>query len=235
MGIKALLMKVIYGDRADSDSYVKYLRKKGMRIGERTTVYNPRSSVIDETRPWLVEIGDDVKLTHGVIILTHGYDWSVFKVRDGEVFGSAGKVTIGNNVFVGMNTVILKGVTIGDNVIIGAGSLVNKDIPDNCVVAGNPARVIMSLDEYHEKRKAAQVAEACQLAEEYRKVYGKEPDEKALDEFFWLFTDDPEQITDPSWQFKMGLGGNEELSNQVIRKHKKQFANMQEFLEFSKK
>lgn len=97
-----------------------------------------------------------------------------------------GGVVIGDNVFIGMKSTILKGVHIGNNVIIGANSLVNKDIPDNCVAAGNPCKVIMGLEEYHEKRKAAQVVEAKELVELYRERYGKEPDEKALHEFFWL-------------------------------------------------
>lgn len=69
-----------------------------------------------------------------------------------------------------MKSTILKGVHIGNNVIIGANSLVNKDIPDNCVAAGNPCKVIMGLEAYHEKRKAAQVAEARELVQLYRSV-----------------------------------------------------------------
>lgn len=83
-----------------------------------------------------------------------------------------------------MKTTILKGVHVGNNVIIGANSLVNKDIPDNCVVAGNPAKVIMTLEQYYEKRKKAQLEEATELVKLYRDRYGKEPDDKALHEFF---------------------------------------------------
>ena len=54
-------------------------------------------------------------------------------------------ITIGNNVFVGCNSLVLKGVTIGDNSVIGAGSVVVKDIPANCVAAGNPAKVIKEI------------------------------------------------------------------------------------------
>lgn len=93
-------------------------------------------------------------------------------------------MAIGNNVFIGMKSTILKGVHIGNNVIIGANSLVNKDIPDNCVAAGNPCKVIMGLEEYHEKRKASQAAEAKELVQLYRERYGRDPDEKALHEFF---------------------------------------------------
>lgn len=230
MGLVKLIRRLIYGRWANSETYIQYLRKKGMRIGERTMVYDTRNVWIDDTRPWMVEIGDDVKITRGVIILTHGYDWSVMKRKYGEVLGSSGKVTIGNNVFIGMNSVILKGVTIGNNVIIGAGSLVNKDVPDNSVVAGNPARVIMTLEQYREKRKAAQLAEAVELVQEYRKVYGKEPDKKALDQFFWLFSDDPEQLPE-EWAAKMKLCGNRQFTDEVFRNHQKQFTDMQDFLD----
>ena len=209
---------------------VKKLRRMGMRIGERTTIFNANTVLIDKTRPWLIDIGDDVQITRGVVILTHGYDWSVLKGKYGEVLGSAGKVKIGNNVFVGMNTVILKGVTIGNNVIIGAGSLVNKDIPDNCVAAGNPARVIMSLEDYHEKRIAAQEKEAAELVREYRTVYGRDPDEAALSEFFWLFTGDDGELP-RSWEAQMQQIGNREFSAQVLKKQKPKYQNMQELLD----
>lgn len=62
--------------------------------------------------------------------------------RDGD---NANLPVIGNNVVLGANVVIIGNVSIGDNVIIGAGSVVVKDVPDNCIVAGNPARVIKEL------------------------------------------------------------------------------------------
>ena len=136
--LKMIIRKLVLGYRADSDSYLKYLKNKGARIGERVFVYSPMHVGIDMTRPWLIDIGNDVQITRGVTILTHGYDWSVIKGVYGEVLGSSGKVTIGNNVFIGMNSLILKGVKIGNNVIIGAGSIVTRDIPDNCVAVGTP-------------------------------------------------------------------------------------------------
>lgn len=128
-----------------------------------------------------------------------------------------------------MHSTILKGVHIGNNVIIGANSLVNKDIPDNCVAAGNPCKVIMSLEEYYEKRKAAQVQEATELVRLYRERYGKEPNEKALHEFFWLFADNPDELPE-IWKSMNRLCCNEEYTNEVMRKHKKKFNNMKDFL-----
>lgn len=62
-----------------------------------------------------------------------------------------GEIHIGNNVFIGARSTILYGVNIGNNVIIGAGSIVTKDIPDNSIVAGAPAKFIKSFDDYISK------------------------------------------------------------------------------------
>lgn len=228
--IKNIVRKLVYQEKATSDSYIAYLRKQGVQIGERTTIFTPTKTLIDLTRPWLIEVGNDVQIAEGVKILTHGFDWSVLKGVYGDVLGSAGAVCIGNNVFIGVNSVILKGVHIGDNVIIGAGSLVNKDIPDNVVAAGNPCKVIMTLDKYHENRKQAQIKEAKELVYKYRERYGKEPDEKALHEFFWLFAADPEHLP-PCWQNMMEIGGNLDLSMKRLADEKKEFSDMQDFLE----
>jgi len=206
------------------------MRKQGVRIGEGTTIFtNPRNVCIDTQKPWLLEIGANVQITRGVTILTHGYDWSVLKGVYGEILGSAGKVTIGNNVFIGMNTTILKGVTIGNNTIIGAGSVVTHDIPGNCVAVGSPAKIVMTLEEYHQKRVAAQYAEASELVRNYREVYGKEPDDNALAEFFWLFCNDDSNL--PSvWEGKMRLIGNREDTGRVFRNHIPMFKDKDEFL-----
>lgn len=185
--IKQLLRKLVLKEKSSSEEYIKYLKSKGVRIGEQVHFYSPRTTLIDITRPWLVEIGNDVHITHGVVVLTHGYDWSVIRGVSGDVLGSSGKVTIGNNVFIGANTTILKGVKVGSNVIIGASSLVNKNIPNNCVFAGNPARYICDLDTYTRKRREEQQKEATELVREYYKCYHKIPTPDVLSEFYWLF------------------------------------------------
>ena len=62
-----------------------------------------------------------------------------------------GPITIGNNVHIGTNAIIMPGVTIGNNCIIGCGAIVTKSIPDNSIAAGVPARIIETIDEYIEK------------------------------------------------------------------------------------
>ena len=227
--LKDIWLRLLFGYKSNSEAYIKHLKDLGMKIGSNTVIYDPVNTLIDETRPWLISIGENVKITYGSIILTHGFDGSVLKGVYGEVLGSSGGVSIGNNVFIGMHSTILKGVHIGNNVIIGANSLVNKDIPDNCVAAGNPCKVIMSLEEYHEKRKAAQVQEATELVKLYRERYGKEPDEKALQEFFWLFTDNPDELPE-IWKSMNRLCGNEEYTDEVMKKHKKLYRDKNEFL-----
>lgn len=229
--IKKIVKKIVYGPKCDSNTYIKYLRDKGVRIGERVRFFYPMKTVIDITRPWLIEIGNDVQITEGVTILTHGYDWSVLKCKYGVVLGSAGKVTIGNNVFIGMNSTILKGTTIGNNVIIGANSVVTKDIPDDSVVAGNPARIITNISDYYEKREKAQYKEASQLVREYRSVYGTDPGEDELSEFFWLFDKRDYDDMPDSWKMQMNNTGNREESCRILTERETSFKNITSFLE----
>lgn len=185
--IKRLIKKLCYSYRCDQESYIEYLRRGGAEIGERVRIFDPQTTIIDATRPFMLKIGNDVQITSGVTILTHGYDWSVIKGAYGEVLGSAGEVVIGNNCFIGMHTTILKGVHIGDNCIIGANSLVNKDISAGYVAAGNPAKLIMTVEEYRKKRIDAQLKEAEELYRCYVKRIGKEPPIEVFDEFFGCF------------------------------------------------
>ena len=93
--------------------------------------------IFDSEHPEYIEIGDYCAITMRCILLTH-YVVPRGSYHDYEY----GKIKIGNNVFLGANTVITKSVTIGDNVIVGAGSIVTKDIPSNEIWAGVPARFI---------------------------------------------------------------------------------------------
>lgn len=88
--IKNICRKFIYGEKSSSETYIKYLRTIGMKIGEESTIYVPTKTQIDTTRPWLIDIGKNVKITEGVTILTHGFDWSVLKGVYGDILGSSG-------------------------------------------------------------------------------------------------------------------------------------------------
>ena len=229
------------GPKASSQDYVNYLRSNGMAIGNNTVIYSPNNCVIDQTRPWMIEIGDNVSITTGVTFLTPGYDWSVFKGMYGDVLGSAGRVKIGNNVFIGMNSTILKGVTIGNNVVIGANSLINKNVPDNSVVVGNPQRIVCDIDSYLEKRRAAQVAEAADLYGCWKRnsPEGKRegvPPKEIFSEFFWLFEPRTEgDLGDPSFESVMELRGTRELSFSRFMQLEPEFDSYVDFIEYLEK
>lgn len=133
------------------------LIKQGMQVGKNFERMN--NVLIDDSHAWLIEIGDNVTLAPRVHILAH--DASTKKFLG---YTKIGRVTIGNNVFVGAEAVILPGVTIGSNVVIGANSTVTHDVPDNTVVVGCPARVLCSLDEYLNKERARM--ETCPVYDE---------------------------------------------------------------------
>ncbi|MGI6110617.1 MAG: acyltransferase [Eubacteriaceae bacterium] len=229
--LKQIIRNQLYGYHADSDSYIRYLRENGARIGERVCLFDPQNTHIDVTRPWMLSIGDDVQITTGVTILTHGYDWSVIKGVYGPVLGSCGNVSIGNNCFIGMHATILKGTQIGDNCIIGANSLVNHNIASGWVAAGNPARPIMTVEEYYKKRQNAQLREAEDLYHCYKRQMHQEPPADVFDEFFWLFQKRGQKRTEGA-EAKMHLLANYETSEKLFQKTEPVFDGYDAFLEY---
>lgn len=104
-------------------------------------------TIIDPSHCWHIKIGDNVTLAPRVHILAHDTSTKHFLG-----YTRIGNVVIGNNVFIGADSVILPGVTIGDNVVVGANSTVSRDVPSNVVVAGSPAIYIQLMNLYHEIR-----------------------------------------------------------------------------------
>ncbi len=135
------------------------LVSRGMTVGKNFKRLN--GVILDPAHCWLIEIGDNVTLAPRVHILCHDASTKTFLN-----YTKIGRVNIGNNVFVGAESVVLPGVNIGNNVIIGANSVVTHDIPDNSVAVGSPARVICSLDEYLEKERKRMEVSPC-YGEEY--------------------------------------------------------------------
>lgn len=133
-----------------SKGVINYYKKYGLQIGENCQLLS--NTVLPE--PYLIKIGNNVKITDNVKLLTH--DGGIHVLRNLGLLPNAdkfGKITIGNNVFIGNNVIILPGITIGDNVVIGAGSIITKDISNNLVVAGVPARKIKTIEEYYDSVK----------------------------------------------------------------------------------
>lgn len=188
MSLKDILKHLVLKEKANPEAYLAHLRSLGISIGEGTRLFaGPTHVSIDTQNPHLLTIGKNVQITNGVTILTHDYSWSVIKGVYGEVLGNQAPVTIGNNVFIGMQAVILGGTTIGDNVVIGANSTVKGRIPSNCVATGSPARPVCTLEEFYKKRKARQLDEAFEVYRRYSTRFGRRPPREQFREYFWLF------------------------------------------------
>lgn len=137
-----------------SPNLLEVLKEKGLQVGKNFTMRD--GCIIDYSHAWHIRIGDDVTLAPRVHIIAHDAStWTHLgytKVKN---------TTIGNRVFIGASSIILPGVTIGNDTIIGAGSVVTKDIPDNSVYAGNPARYLMPTDVYIAQERKKMNAENC--------------------------------------------------------------------------
>lgn len=187
INLKFKLLNKFFPNFITSKLYINYLKVSGVHIGKGTVIFNPSSVTIDNSRPLLVKIGDYCKITQGVIILGHDYSRSVLRRSYGEVIGEAKKTVIGNNVFIGVNSIVLMGTKIGDNCIVGAGSVCTGTYPSNSVIAGNPAKVILSLDDYYKKRINSFVSEAKTYAKYFYEENKIKPSIQDMGAFFPLY------------------------------------------------
>ena len=146
------MFKTLYRRYKKSKNPVEYWRKQGAIIGNNCEIY-PTASFGSE--PYLISLGNHVRINSGVSFVTHdGGVWVLRGLKDEykniDLFG---KITVGNNVHIGTNAIIMPGVTIGNNCVIACGAIVTKNIPDNSIAVGIPARVIETVEEYADKHK----------------------------------------------------------------------------------
>lgn len=151
-----VMKELVYRFRGDYTT--EHLIKLGMAVG--SNFVRMKGTILDPSHCWLITIGDNVTLAPNVHILCHDAS-----TKNALGYTKIGRVTIGNNVFVGAGSIILPGVSIGDGCIVGAGSVVTRSVPDGMVIAGNPARVIMNSDDYLRKEQAKMQDGPCYGAE----------------------------------------------------------------------
>ena len=139
-------IKSLYLELIKIISPVRHARLIGVNLGSNCLIYR---SMEWPSEPYLVTIGNNVQLTRGVAIHTHGGGNVIrHKVHDFDAFG---KVVIKDWAYIGSHAQIMPGVTIGEGAMVAAGSIVTKSVPDGMVVGGNPARLLCSVDEYLER------------------------------------------------------------------------------------
>lgn len=145
-----------------------YARHVGVNLGENVVFYGMKPYMFN-TEPWIITIGDNCHITSNCTFITHDGGTLILRkeVPDLEL---TGPITIGNDVYIGVNTTILPDTKIGNRCIVGACSLVRGTFPDNSVIAGNPARVIKTVDKYLEKAKEKSL--------HVGHLYGKEKDKE---------------------------------------------------------
>lgn len=126
-----------------------YRENFGVSIGEYCRIMDRRLGLFGG-EPYLIEIGDNVTIAEDVKFITHDGGVGVLRHRHPGI-NVFGRIKIHDNCFIGVNSIIMPGVIVGDNSVIGAGSVVTKNVPENSVVAGVPARKICDIEEYENK------------------------------------------------------------------------------------
>jgi acetyltransferase-like isoleucine patch superfamily enzyme len=151
-----------------------YARMIGVNLKGRVTFYGMSLGMFG-SEPWLITLGDNVHITAGVQFVTHDGGTLILRKEHPDLEWTA-PITVGDDVYIGMRSLILPGVGIGNRCVIGAGSVVTTDIPDNTVAVGVPARPIRTTDEYLDRLKAKSLRvghlPAQAKAEAIKKIYG---------------------------------------------------------------
>lgn len=170
--LKKILYSVCYKVRLLSSYSIA--KKIGVKCGNDCKFLDNPFKIFG-TEPWLITLGEHVEITNGCRLITH--DGSVWCYRKEEKYSDVdyfAPITVGNNVFIGMNTTILPGVHIGDNVIIGANSVVTKDLESDCIYCGVPARKIKDFLTYAEKLKSNNVFHTKNMPDKMKKEVVKQ-------------------------------------------------------------
>lgn len=215
----------------NSNAYLKWLRKSGVKVGKNCIVRYPHTARIDVSRPALVTIGDNVDMNKNFQILTHDWGSLVFRAYYKDFVNSSGGVKIGSNIYFGTDCVVLKGVTIGDNCIIGAGSIVTHDIPACSVAVGAPCKVVCSLDKYYKKRKEKGLAEAIEYVKAIQHRFGRNPLPSEMREEFIYFVnrDNVDLYEEKGVPVKFQLA---DAYDEWLAKHESQFRDFDEFIDY---
>ena len=220
----------MYPHKYSSEAYINYLKKKGCKIGKNTVIYSPSSVTIDETRCKFIEIGEGVHIIANTTIFAHDYSYAILR-RIYHCMPQRDKLTkIGNNVFIGRNSIILMGTTIGDNCIIGAGSVVRGNIPSGTIWAGNPARQIGTIEEYYNRLTKDFEKNAKFFAQRKYEIDGKIPKIEEMAFYRILFFEKNEENKKKYLENIHITGDNKDDVINDLMKFEKKYNSVEELL-----
>ncbi|WP_258102679.1 acyltransferase [Marinoscillum sp. MHG1-6] len=126
-----------------NNRFIRSLRKQGAKVGERVQIVDAYGFLYEPWTAYLIEIGSDVIISSGVRFVNHDSSYSnIIKGYDKVRYGV---IRVNNNVYIGVNSIVMPGVEICSDVIVGANSLINKTITESGIYVGSPARKISNL------------------------------------------------------------------------------------------
>lgn len=132
-------------------SPVNCSRLMGVTIGKNCKIYG-NSPNMWGTEPFLITIGNNVYITNGCKFVNHDGGTLILRKRTPSLELTA-PIVIGDDVYLGVETMIMPGIVIGNNVIVGARSIITKNVEENSVIVGIPAKKIKTVDQYYEEIK----------------------------------------------------------------------------------
>ena len=169
-GIKTRIEKFYFlSIRHNTVAYAKHL---GVSMGDGCQILTDPSLAFG-SEPYLIKLGNHVDITYGVQFLTH--EGGMWCARGMDSYYSKydcfAPIKVGDNVMIGIHSIIMPGVTIGNNVIIAANCVVTKDVPDGAVIAGVPGKQISTVDKFVDSLKTKELHETKKLTPEGKKKY----------------------------------------------------------------
>ena len=130
---------------------VSYAMKLGVSLQPDLKIYGT-SYYMFSAEPYLVTLGENVHISRNAEFVCHDGATLPFR-KDIPDLELAAEIKVGNNVFIGTGALILAGVTISDDSVVGAHAVVTKDVPAGSIVAGNPARIVKTTDDFIQQAK----------------------------------------------------------------------------------